>query len=318
MSWFTRVFGGPAARSGSIEETRSDPASDSDYARAEEMARKRLSPAYIMWGKDETLALFDRVCRESPGAAFAWLGRARCYLAQGKHGTAMKDIEIALGLAPQDANCWWLKGRIHSVEGARDKAVEDASRALSHDPRHYLAYSLRGGCYFALGMYEDAAKDLKKCKELEPGILNPDHLLKDIKRKVQFAKRERIRKEHPEFADITSFRGDELDVAAELWSRVLPNVPLVTEDIIRDYGVYSARRMSYSEAAKYVGDQVARMRSKPDYNYLSLRICPEADCAVVGGYFQSGGTIYYNKVYVWRCDAEYVCGCSNNLKDPWD
>ena len=155
------------------------------YDQARKLTQESLASYYGNWEKEERFSLFDQVCRESPKAAFAWLGRARCHLAQKKCEAAMEDINTSLELAPENADCWWLRGWIDWEMGAPERAVEDFTKALTFNPRHYDSHYQRGVCYFRLGRYDEAEKDMRICKEIDPGVLNPDDLLHDIQMAVR-------------------------------------------------------------------------------------------------------------------------------------
>lgn len=160
-----------------------------------------------VWKNGETL--WTDAIEKFPEVAGSWGGRGVYYRMEKKYSKALKDLNQAVTLNPNEAmfysnrgniffdlgqddnalfdynNCIRLdstdenafanRGAIFGRRGQYDEAVQDLSRAIDLDPNFVNAYMNRGIIYSVLNQREQAKKDYQKCVELEPdnhGIWN--------------------------------------------------------------------------------------------------------------------------------------------------
>lgn len=160
-----------------------------------------------VWKNGETL--WTDAIEKFPEVAGSWGGRGVYYRMEKKYSKALKDLNQAVTLNPNEAmfysnrgniffdlgqddnalfdynNCIRLdstdenafanRGAIFGRRGQYDEAVQDLSRAIDLDPDFVNAYMNRGIIYSVLNQREQAKKDYQKCVELEPdnhGIWN--------------------------------------------------------------------------------------------------------------------------------------------------
>jgi tetratricopeptide (TPR) repeat protein len=96
---------------------------------------------------------------ESPiEAAFA--------MAQGKYDEAIKALDEAIGLDPNDASAWYDKGLALKDKGNYTEAIEYFEKALELDSKDAMAYYAKGVVLKLLGRTSEANAALAKSAEL--------------------------------------------------------------------------------------------------------------------------------------------------------
>lgn len=77
------------------------------------------------------LADFSEVVRLSPAAVAAYLGRAELFLGSGEIAPALKDIDAALSLSPENPAALYYAGVAHERAGNADRGLEYLRRAAA-------------------------------------------------------------------------------------------------------------------------------------------------------------------------------------------
>ena len=115
---------------------------------------------------DGSIRIFSEILEEDAGFAKAWQARAIAYLRKGETELALKDIEEAVRLEPENARFHFHKGAILFQREELDLAVESLSKAIDLDPTYAAPYLLRGQIYEKLGDEESASADLSRAMAL--------------------------------------------------------------------------------------------------------------------------------------------------------
>ncbi len=156
-----------------------------------------------------SVADFSRALARSSKDPELWDGRGHSYLSQKNFALAIKDFELAAGLAPREARYQSSLGKAYYTQGdlkksanyyaqalekdqqdpklweARgkallsmgrpgvDRAIKDFDRAIELDPKDPELYQNRGLAYLVKGTGIDALEDYKKSIELDPSRAEP-------------------------------------------------------------------------------------------------------------------------------------------------
>ncbi len=101
---------------------------------------KKADPRYIREGAalysegryEEAISSFDKYLREDrtgPDAVYAWWGAAVSYEEMGRYDEALRCIEMAISIAPENSNLWYAKARILSSLGRHQESMAALKRA---------------------------------------------------------------------------------------------------------------------------------------------------------------------------------------------
>ena len=85
----------------------------------------------------------------------------------------MSDFDVAVTLAPGDADAHYNRGLTHMAMGRRHPAVKDLSRAIDLNPSLPDAHYQRGMAYRDMGRMDRALRDFDAAIELERGSASP-------------------------------------------------------------------------------------------------------------------------------------------------
>jgi tetratricopeptide (TPR) repeat protein len=81
---------------------------------------------------------------------------------------ALKIIDAAVDMAPEEAEAWYLKARVSYLKKDYGQAIADLRRALDRDPKHYEAMNDLGMALEATGAKQEALEAYRKTLALNP------------------------------------------------------------------------------------------------------------------------------------------------------
>jgi tetratricopeptide (TPR) repeat protein len=112
---------------------------------------------------DRGIACFYKAIEINHEFTEAWINKAVCLEATGKHKEAVMCLDMAITLAPRNAEAWHGKGVALESLNRHDEALFCFNKALESEPSHVKALSNKGvslkrlgKLYEALGCFEKA------------------------------------------------------------------------------------------------------------------------------------------------------------------
>ncbi|HHS95244.1 MAG TPA: tetratricopeptide repeat protein, partial [Phaeodactylibacter sp.] len=101
---------------------------------------------------------FSAVISYAPSAR-AYTNRGMAYLEMKQYPDAIRDLEEALRLAPQDGEARRTLGDVYFASNEIEKALAEYNAAIQLNNRDIIAYNNRGNAYQLLGKDEEALAD---------------------------------------------------------------------------------------------------------------------------------------------------------------
>jgi tetratricopeptide (TPR) repeat protein len=111
------------------------------------------------------------------------VARAERFIEEEDFDLALKILDAAADIAPEDAEVWHQRAVVHLRKEEPERALADLRRALNIDPKHYRAMYELAGMLEALGAKKEALKTYR-----EALVINP--FLDDARRSVDALSRE--------------------------------------------------------------------------------------------------------------------------------
>jgi tetratricopeptide (TPR) repeat protein len=98
----------------------------------------------------------------------AWAQKGFVLQEQGKYEEAIKSLDNATKIDPQNAMAWKMKGAVLRFKevGRYEEAIQAFDKALQIDPKDAQAWNLKGQALKALGQNSEADAAFAKAKEL--------------------------------------------------------------------------------------------------------------------------------------------------------
>ncbi|MFO0724635.1 MAG: hypothetical protein U1E65_12710 [Myxococcota bacterium] len=107
--------------------------------------RLREAEALIQAGRyEEADAILSELRKTRAGDALVWLLTAHLETERGRYGEAMRAVDKALSIEPNNYRAHVIKGSIFQFEGQPKSAVRSYKTALSISPGHVMSAELRG------------------------------------------------------------------------------------------------------------------------------------------------------------------------------
>jgi len=104
-----------------------------------------------------------------PETAYSWIDKGNALVEQGNYEEAVKALDNATKLSPQDKHIWMSKGLILSAHLSRyNESIEAYERAIHIDPGEADAWFGKGAALNKTGRYEEAITSLDRAIELDP------------------------------------------------------------------------------------------------------------------------------------------------------
>jgi len=126
---------------------------------------------------DDAFAKANELGNEVPSAsaiqenAYDWIGRGNALAEHGDYQGAIRALDNATKLSPQDKHIWMSKGLILAAHlGRFNESIEAYDRALQIDPKDADAWFGKGAALNKTGRYEEAVLALDKATDLNPEL----------------------------------------------------------------------------------------------------------------------------------------------------
>lgn len=124
------------------------------------LARMAIAEALTRLDKvDDALEHLNTVIEEDPNVMALKL-RARLWTAKGQVGKALKDINQAIELEPQDLQLFLMRARLYHLDGRNALAKTDVDRVLQANPNLPVALDLHSAIAATMGEFEEAIDDM--------------------------------------------------------------------------------------------------------------------------------------------------------------
>jgi len=107
-----------------------------------------------------------------PESAYSWVDKGNAMAEQGNYDEAIKALDNATELDPQDKHIWMSKGLILTAHlGRYNESIEAYERAIQIDPKDADAWFGKGVALNKTGRYEEASQALNKATDLDPKLV---------------------------------------------------------------------------------------------------------------------------------------------------
>jgi tetratricopeptide (TPR) repeat protein len=111
------------------------------------------------------------------------MSRAVRFTKESDLDLALKILDAAVDIAPEEAEAWYLRAKVHYLQRQYAAALTDLRRALDCDPKHYRALDDLGLVFEALGTKKEALEAYRKALQVNP-------FLDGARQAVEFLSRE--------------------------------------------------------------------------------------------------------------------------------
>jgi tetratricopeptide (TPR) repeat protein len=155
------------------------------------LALAQADPAHRQCLEGTDPAVKVRACStvidRDPGAVWAYVSRGTAYIAKGEHEHAIRDLTIAIDLAPPNANVLMAgsynnRAWAYLKAGKAEQGLPDAERSLQLRPDNTYALDTRAHIFEALGRREEAIADFRRVIALSPNDPNAADARKALER----------------------------------------------------------------------------------------------------------------------------------------
>ncbi len=109
---------------------------------------------------------YNAALRINPNNADTYARRARAYLAQGKNELAVKDLDKAIKLEPNEIEHYVLIDFALAKSRSWKRIIPYWDKFITLNPNSGRAYRDRGGTYYRMGDMKSAKRDAKRSAEL--------------------------------------------------------------------------------------------------------------------------------------------------------
>ena len=109
---------------------------------------------------------YNAALRINPNNADTYARRARAYIAQEKNDLALKDLDKAIKLEPNEIEHYVLIDFVLAKSRAWKKIIPYWDKFIALNPNSGRAYRNRGGTYYRMGDMKSAKRDAKRSAEL--------------------------------------------------------------------------------------------------------------------------------------------------------
>jgi lipoprotein NlpI len=99
---------------------------------------------------------------------WALITRGLAYNQLADYDAALKDLDRAAELDPENSKVFNDRGVVHSNKLQYDRAIQDFDQALKLDPDNENVFQNRGVAHFNLGHYTEASRDFKESLHEKP------------------------------------------------------------------------------------------------------------------------------------------------------
>jgi tetratricopeptide (TPR) repeat protein len=113
------------------------------------------------------------------------MARADRFIKESDLDLALKVLDAAVDLAPDDAEAWHRRSTVHFLEKDYEFALADLRRALDIDPKHYSAIKDLGVVLQMMGAKKEALQAYRKALEVNPFLGDARQAVESLSREVE-------------------------------------------------------------------------------------------------------------------------------------
>ena len=118
---------------------------------------------------DQALASNITLIKMSDGLLYTYQGKGHALIQLGRYDDAIRTLDLALGLFPNDTILWNNKGYALFKLQRYDQAVAAYDRALALDNTFTNSFINKGDALYQMGKYSEAIAAYNKALETDPG-----------------------------------------------------------------------------------------------------------------------------------------------------
>jgi len=118
---------------------------------------------------DQALASNITLIKMSDGLLYTYQGKGHALIQLGRYDDAIRTLDLALGLFPNDTILWNNKGYALFKLQKYDQAVAAYDRALALDNTFTNSFINKGDALYQMGKYSEAIAAYNKALETDPG-----------------------------------------------------------------------------------------------------------------------------------------------------
>jgi tetratricopeptide (TPR) repeat protein len=113
------------------------------------------------------------------------MARADRFMKESDLDLALKILDAAVDLAPDDAEAWRRRAAVHFLQKDYELALSDLRHALDIDPRHYKAINDLGVVLQTLGSKKEALEAYRKALKINPFLDDARQSVETLSREVE-------------------------------------------------------------------------------------------------------------------------------------
>jgi tetratricopeptide (TPR) repeat protein len=113
------------------------------------------------------------------------MARADRFMKEADLDLALKILDAAVDLAPDDAEAWRRRAAVHFLQKDYELALSDLRHALDIDPRHYKAINDLGVVLQTLGAKKEALEAYRKALKINPFLDDARQSVETLAREVE-------------------------------------------------------------------------------------------------------------------------------------
>lgn len=113
------------------------------------------------------------------------LARAERFIEEEDLDLALKILDAATDIAPEDAEVWHQRALVHLLKQEDERALTDLRRTLNIDPKHYRALNQLARMLEALGAKKEALKTYREALKVNPFLDDARRAVVTLTREVE-------------------------------------------------------------------------------------------------------------------------------------
>jgi tetratricopeptide (TPR) repeat protein len=140
-----------------------------------------------LWGQQQyarAVPIFEKVVAIKPDYADGYINIALAQFSYEQYVPAMKNLERALELSPNNARALFYRGSIHRIQGRLDAAIADLQEVVKQFPRFRDGHRELGFIYYQKKKYELARQSYEAVQSIDPDDLAAHYNLMLVYRRL--------------------------------------------------------------------------------------------------------------------------------------
>ncbi|MGV1015562.1 MAG: hypothetical protein ACOYB4_11385 [Methyloceanibacter sp.] len=113
------------------------------------------------------------------------VSRAEKFIQEADLDLALKILDAAADIAPDDAEIWHQRAKVHALKQNHERALVDLRRTLNIDPKHYGAMDDLGAVLQGMGATKEALKSYRQALEVNPFLDSARRSVEALSREVE-------------------------------------------------------------------------------------------------------------------------------------